>query len=403
MLRTKFFLLDSKFLEEYGTWNPTKKTWSGAVGELYAGRADISISDFSMTSARLNVVDFTLPLLLTKNSVYFRRPTIYAINWSSYFLTFSNYIWIAIFAILILASILLVFLKIKDGTDYNIGRLLSDNFLEIWGIFCQQGLADFPKRSSLKIAYFSVFLLAAVLLGAYSAALVSYLTSAVIILPFRSLESFVADGTYKFAVIRDSADYDLFANFEHPLSKNLMELMLKDEELPKNVLEGFRKICKDRKQVIYSSNEIQNTISLKIPCKIVSFETGFVDNLAIILSKDNPFTDIINFHLQKFIKNGMVNRLKGMKFEKNSNYVTQPKPVYITSVISLIFFVMIGIILSICILIIEKCVFFYKNKEDLIVKRMPLKKSLEFYVKRKKIINNIENYHANRKCARVKY
>lgn len=99
----------------------------------------------------------------------------------------------------------------------------------------------------------------------------------------------------------------------------------------------------------------------------------------------------------------MVNRLKGMKFEKNSNYVTQPKPIYITSVISLIFFVMIGIILSICILIIEKCVFFYKNKEDLIVKRMPLKKSLEFYVKRKKIINNIENYHANQKCARVKY
>lgn len=73
-------------VEEYGSWNPKDKTWSGAVGELYAGRADISISDISITSARVNVVDFTLPLLLTKKNLYIREPQIFAIIWSSYFL-----------------------------------------------------------------------------------------------------------------------------------------------------------------------------------------------------------------------------------------------------------------------------------------------------------------------------
>lgn len=72
--------------EEYGSWNPKRKTWSGAIGEIYAGRADISISDFSVTNARLNVVDFTIPLLLSKNSVYFHKPHVFAINWSLYFL-----------------------------------------------------------------------------------------------------------------------------------------------------------------------------------------------------------------------------------------------------------------------------------------------------------------------------
>ncbi|KAL2712483.1 hypothetical protein V1478_018006 [Vespula squamosa] len=385
-------------VNEYGSWNSKEKIWSGAVGELYAGRADISISDFSMTNARLNVVDFTFPLVLSKISVYFRKPQGFAINWSSYFLTFSNYIWVVISGILVSATMLLVFLKIRNGTDCSMGHLLSDNFLEIWEY---SFVLDFPERSSLKIAYFSMFLLSVVLWAAYSAALISFLTSAVIILPFRSLEDFVADGTYQFAVTRGTADYDLFANFEHPLSKNIMELMLKEEELPNNVLEGFIKICKNRKLAIYSSNEIENIINLHVPCKIVSFETGCVESLAMILSKHNPFTELINYHLQKFIKNGMVNRLKGVKFEQNLNYIRKPEPVYINSVISLILLIMIGIILSICILIIEKCVFVYKIKEDNIAKHMPLKKSVEFYLKKKKSINNIGNYHENRKCARI--
>ncbi|XP_035718488.1 uncharacterized protein LOC118440089 [Vespa mandarinia] len=73
-------------VDEYGIWNSKKNTWSGAIGELYAGRADISISDFSITSARFNVVDFTLPLLLSKSYLYIQKPQIYAIKWTSYFL-----------------------------------------------------------------------------------------------------------------------------------------------------------------------------------------------------------------------------------------------------------------------------------------------------------------------------
>ncbi|XP_046822124.1 glutamate receptor ionotropic, delta-2-like [Vespa crabro] len=129
-------------VEEYGNWNSKEKTWSGAVGELYAGRADISIADFTITGPRLNVVDFTLPLLLTKKCLYIREPQIFAIKWSSFILAFSYSIWIAILMILIVGSILLIFLKIKNGSDRKIRDLLSDNFLEIWGIFCQQGLAD---------------------------------------------------------------------------------------------------------------------------------------------------------------------------------------------------------------------------------------------------------------------
>ncbi|KAL2712482.1 putative glutamate receptor [Vespula squamosa] len=385
-------------VEEYGIWNPKEKTWSGAVGELYAGRADISISDFSITSARLNAVDFTLPLLLSKNYIYIQKPEIFAIKWSSYFLAFSNSVWIAIFGISVCATILLIFFKIKYGSDSKIGYLLADSFLDIWGIFCQQGLASFPERSSFRIAYFSMILLAAILSAAYSAALISFLASATTVLPFRSLEGFVADGSYKLVVVRGSADYDLFANSEHTLAKKLMNLMLEHEKLPLTVLEGFRRICKNPKLAIYAPDEVERSESVKIPCKLINVETGKVDSLAMILSKNNPFTDVINFHLQKFINNGMIDRLTDRTFKDESDDEINHQPVRITSIISLIFFILIGTVLSTCILIIEKCFFVHKNKKEVMLDLISLKKSSVYYIKRNKNIKNIVKYQTNRKC-----
>ncbi|KAF7383150.1 hypothetical protein HZH68_014999 [Vespula germanica] len=198
-------------VEEYGRWNPEKNIWTGAIAELYAGHVDIALSGFSITNARLNVVDFTHPVFKTKNFLVIREPEKFQIKWSSYFLAFNHSVWFAIFGLLIGTSIFLIFLKMKNGTDRKIEYLFFDNFLEIWGIFCQQGLVDFSHKSSLRIAYFSIFLWVTVLWAVYSAALISFLTSVVHVLPFDSFERFVTDGTYQLAVVRGSAFYDKFA------------------------------------------------------------------------------------------------------------------------------------------------------------------------------------------------
>ncbi|XP_043669881.1 glutamate receptor ionotropic, delta-2-like isoform X2 [Vespula pensylvanica] len=382
-------------INEYGIWNSEENTWSGAIGEIYEGRADISLSDFSMTSARLNIVDFTFPLLLSENCLYIQEPKKFAIKWSSYFITFSKSIWIAVFGILIFTSVLLLLPKIKNETDRNIGHLLSDNFLEIWGIFCQQALSEFPHRYSLRIAYFSIFLLAVVLSAAYSAALISFLTSVIQTLPFYSLEDFVEDGTYQFLVARGTANYDLISKSADPLAKKLMKLMPEKEKLPINILEGFRSICTNRKQAIYTSVEVKKSLDLKIPCNVVAIKTGRIDSLSIILSKHNPFTGTMNFHLQKFINNGMMNHLKDTTFKKNFNAIMQHQPVPIVNVVTLLFLILIGVIFSVFILIIEKYIFVCKNKKLSMVHRISSIKSLEFDGKIKKNIKDITNADVN--------
>ncbi|XP_043682441.1 glutamate receptor ionotropic, delta-1-like [Vespula pensylvanica] len=282
-------------VEEYGRWNPKKKIWTGAIAELYAGHIDIALSGFSITNARLNVVDFTHPVFKTKNFLVIREPEKFRIKWSSYFLAFNHSVWFAIFGLLIGTSIFLIFLKMKNGTDRKIGYLFFDNFLEIWGIFCQQGLVDFSHKSSLRIAYFSIFLWVTVLWAVYSAALISFLTSVIHVLPFDSFERFVTDGTYQLAVVRGSAFYDKFANSGDPFAKEVMKLMLEDKNLPDTAVEILKRICKNRKLAMYTYDDIRKRVNDKILCNVVLIDTGHVSNFAITLSKDSPFTDVINF------------------------------------------------------------------------------------------------------------
>ncbi|XP_046828257.1 glutamate receptor 2-like [Vespa crabro] len=265
-------------VEEHGRWNARKQSCSGAIAEVHDGRADIALAKFSITHERLNPVDFTIPFFTSKNCLFIRKPERHAIKWTSYFSTFTNSIWIATFGLLIVGSILVAFLF---------------------------GLIDFSGRSSLRMAYFSIFLLVTVLWATYSAALISFLTSPIRILPFHSLESFVQDGTYQLAVFHGSS-YDIFANSQNPLAKKIMKLMLDEEKLPITALEGFERICNNPKLAIYTYDEIKKNIDNKLPCNVIQVGTGSINCLAIILSKHNPFTDIINFQkiILKILRNG---------------------------------------------------------------------------------------------------
>ena len=69
----------------YGDLNKDDNTWTGVVGEVASDRADFGVAEFSMTNHRLDVVDFTLPLILSRNRIYFKKPDGTYIQWSAYF------------------------------------------------------------------------------------------------------------------------------------------------------------------------------------------------------------------------------------------------------------------------------------------------------------------------------
>ncbi|KAL2713242.1 LOW QUALITY PROTEIN: glutamate receptor 3-like isoform X3, partial [Vespula squamosa] len=189
----------------------------------------------------------------------------------------------------------------------------------------------------------------------------------------------------------------------------------------KQILNNIRLycVCKNWKLAIYTSEQL-NRIDMKVPCNLVPIETGDVYSFAVILSKHNPFTDIINFQipksininfhlmytisltwfsLQKYIDNGMINRFK-YRFKEESSDIIKHQSVPLINVITLIVLFSIGIVLSTCLLIIEKCIFVRRRKNKSMVHRMPSIKSSVYHLKKKKIIGNITKNYRNNKYAR---
>lgn len=69
----------------YGSWSHTQNVWTGVIGHLVSDKADIGVSEFTITSGRLNVIDFTLPLIESRNRLYFKQPSGSDVQWSGYF------------------------------------------------------------------------------------------------------------------------------------------------------------------------------------------------------------------------------------------------------------------------------------------------------------------------------
>lgn len=69
----------------YGNWNEDEQVWTGVIGEVVSNRVDFGVAEFSMTNHRLDVVDFTLPLILSRNKVYFKKHDASSVQWSAYF------------------------------------------------------------------------------------------------------------------------------------------------------------------------------------------------------------------------------------------------------------------------------------------------------------------------------
>ncbi|KAM0735653.1 Glutamate receptor 3 [Formica fusca] len=355
-------------LDEYGMWNPKNHSWSGVMNEIVSGRADFAIADMSMTSFRVRYVDFTLPLIISKNSLFIREPGVCGVKWLGYFQTFGLRIWVAIVVLIAVTPLLLSFMK-TCLESRNTMDLISDNFLCIWGIFCQQALIAFPRYSSLRLAYFTIFLTAVLITAHYSAALVCFLTSCIRVLPFRTIDEFVADGTYQLIIQRGSADYDVIAYqsmydaSKKTFSTKLMRLMKKESELPENVVDGFVQICKEKKVAYMILNILKKSVEMKIPCKLSSVSTERIDNLGMVLSKGNPYTAVINYHIQKFLDNGIMMRLRNTRFLTHSTESKAFIPVYMSNVIPILAILCGGIILSVAVLIMEKIYYRYKKKK----------------------------------------
>ncbi|KYQ52733.1 Glutamate receptor, ionotropic kainate 2, partial [Trachymyrmex zeteki] len=337
-------------VDSYGSWNPQKNSWTGAIGKLVDNEADIGVAAFTITNERLNHIDFTIPLISTQYRLYMHQPITPYVQW-----VFSPGVWGTLMMIIIIASIILTVIKTKGFSM----SLMSENYIKVWGIYCQQGLPEFPVELSMKLAFFSIYASSVIILSTYFASLISYLALNTAKLPFSTLEGYVKDGTYKLIVLQNSAEYDIPLYTKNPLLLKMYDLLEDKDYLPFNNSEGFKKIC-ERMDLAFYATEVSK-IDIYMQCEVVYINTGRIDNNAITLKKGSPYTHFINYHLRRFQLNGVLNKLQNQNPSKIPVRVISNFTVGIADVTPVLTIVAVNMILSLFILIIEKMYYSFKT------------------------------------------
>ena len=148
-----------------------------------------------------------------------------------------------------------------------------------------------PGNPSSRLAWLSVQISASVLVPAYSAAVISFVTVSRPKLPFTDLESFLQVGTYKTSGIINTFTHTFFEYSMDQVVKDISAKLLINDT-PVHNYEAMKWICRDNFKYAYVAynNDLyfvpQNCKILKIPKPIFSVFTGSQ------LSLFSPYTGV---------------------------------------------------------------------------------------------------------------
>uniref|UniRef100_A0ABD2WTK4 Ionotropic glutamate receptor L-glutamate and glycine-binding domain-containing protein n=1 Tax=Trichogramma kaykai TaxID=54128 RepID=A0ABD2WTK4_9HYME len=335
----------------YGNYDPATGGWSGVIGLLAQRRIDLGVAEFGRSTDRLEVVDYSSPLVLTRMNLYFEQPTVSAITWSSYAQVLENKIWYASCTLMIVCSVLISFMMTMFRKE-GIFSLIVENLFIIWGIQCQQGLPVFPSERSLKLAFFSLFVLFLVINIAYSATLTSYLAVNVPVLPFSNEQEFLENRSYNLTLLRGNLYHDFIVRSPDRFVERIRERLKRVEELPYSMIDAVSQVCTE-KVVLYTNEIFVDKIGPLIPCQITAIDTGRLDSAAFTMTKGNPYRRIFDYYLENYRSYGILKVLKSRYLPKREAHRSVYKPVKFTSIVPVLTMFLAGSLLSLTLLALE--------------------------------------------------
>ncbi|XP_017796565.1 PREDICTED: probable glutamate receptor [Habropoda laboriosa] len=330
-------------------------TWTGSIRMLVEDEADLAATELTMTSDRLEAVKFTTPVYSTKSRVYIKRPDSTAVKWNAYFAPFAVNIWNAVALTIVLAALSIAGID-AFSTESPFSHRFSEIVLFVYGAFCGQGMEPSPF-DPIRLVHLSVHLTAVVVLAAYSAALISYLAVKTFVMPFTTMEGLLEDGTYRFAVVHESADYSVFQNTsDRVLTAMFEELLTNEVDLPANYLDGLRRVCRENKYAFMTLDNMASVLQGKLECALEPLDVLTQATIAMAVPADSPYRGIIDANILLLRDSGILQRLMQAEWSSSAHHRTGWTSVELEDAMPLLLFLLSAFLLTCLVLLFERFV-----------------------------------------------
>ncbi|KAK0169134.1 hypothetical protein PV327_002880 [Microctonus hyperodae] len=372
----------------FATWNSetgiqlpkyTDGTWTGGIASLIDNTSDIFAAELMMTSDRVSAITFTTPLYSTKCRTYIKRPSTSSLKWNAYVIPFTSGIWGAIILVILITGgvmsgikFLALMLQVSKVTMAIEPVSFLNTIFTVFGALCSQGMAS-SIFDPIRIVHISIHLTGVILIAAYSGALISSLAVKTFSIPFTTMEGLLKDGTYRFGVVGASADFTFFQNTSDKVMSVLFEkVLVKENHLPTNYLEGLSRVCKEDKYAFMTLDNVVSQLQSSLDCIVLPLNIISQTSIGIALQPHSPYRGLIDSNILLYRDSGVLQRLlndKWSRIESHSKSVWST--VEITDVLPLIIVLICGGFTSFILLATEKLLFqkLTKNKQEKFAKR----------------------------------
>jgi hypothetical protein len=184
---------------KYGALNHTTGQWSGLIGEVVRGEADIAVSDLTINEQRSKVVDFTHPYMDAGMAVLVKVARRGKSNWTGFMDPFDVKLWIALIVCINTALLIMWLLeryspygRLERGKVLEKSKEYSFDFVQtIWFtwslVFQTFDVGSKPKSLACRILALSFAFSMLIVITSYTANLAAFLVVEEEILPLNDL------------------------------------------------------------------------------------------------------------------------------------------------------------------------------------------------------------------------
>ncbi|KAI3380757.1 hypothetical protein SNEBB_005673 [Seison nebaliae] len=247
------------------------KIWNGMINELMTQKADLAISDLTITFAREQVVDFTKPFLNLGIGILFKKPQKKTPNLFSFFSPLSIDIWLYVIAAYLGVSFMLfVVARFSPYEWYNSHPCSPESDVahnqftvmnSLWfnlGSLMQQGSEISPRALSTRLLSGFWWFFTLIIISSYTANLAAFLTVQRMVSPIQNADDLSKQTEIKYGSLSGGSSESFFMESKIPTYERMWNFMDSNRDVfTKSNEEGFRRVKEGNYAYLMESTTIE--------------------------------------------------------------------------------------------------------------------------------------------------
>ncbi|XP_073815886.1 glutamate ionotropic receptor kainate isoform X2 [Musca autumnalis] len=309
---------------KYGSLDKSTGKWNGMILEIMEGRADLGITDLTMTSDRESAVDFTIPFMNLGIAILFRKPMKEPPKLFSFMSPFSGdvWLWLGIAYVMVALSMFVLgrisppewdnpYPCVEEPTELENQFTFINCFWYAMGTLLQQGSELAAKGFSTRAvaSFWSFFTL--ILVSSYTANLAAFLTIESLSTPIENVEDLAANkGGVNYGAKLGGSTATFFKDAKFPTYQKMSEFMTAHPEyMTSTNAEGVERVEKENYAFLMESTTIEYITERRCSLTQVGSlldEKGY----GIAMRKNWPYRNILSQAVLELQEQGVLAKMK---------------------------------------------------------------------------------------------